>query len=171
MSDPTARNPEDVISEPAKVQFETFIDQHRESFSSKGFQLGHGLVRVDADPHTGLFEQMAEPMRPVGVGPQREGDEEVVEAIPGEGLRLTDRGDGEPDGAGLHLAPCDRRRLVRLRVRAQHHPEVAGMRGHRVDIGEQPGAVDGHERRGQRLSGHAPEPRTCAGPEFTSEPQ
>lgn len=112
-------------------------------------RVGEGLDRrdvVDADPQPGGLGEPADPGLLRSRGPDRVGEEDVVEAGRGEDLGFTDIACGDPDRAGLDLASPDLHALVRLHVRPDLEVVLVGEALDAVDVALHD--VDQHDRRG-----------------------
>jgi hypothetical protein len=75
------------------------------------------------------------------------GDQQVVEAVPRQDLRLADRRTGEAGAAGRRLEAGDGGRLVRLHVRTERTRAAAEERRHGVDVPGEGVDVDTERRR------------------------
>ena len=69
------------------------------------------------------------------------GHQQIVSDV-GHDLRFADLGDGEPDGAALHLHAADLHGFVRLGVRADLQAMSLDVCGHTIEIPARDGAVD-----------------------------
>ena len=100
-------------------------------------RVGEGFDRgevVDADPQPGGLGEPADPRPLRSRGPDRVGEEDVVESGRGEDLGLADIARGDPDRPGLDLAPADLHALVRLDVRPDVEVVLGGEALHAVDV-------------------------------------
>jgi hypothetical protein len=100
-------------------------------------RVGEGIDRRDvvgADPQPGGFGQFADPRPFRSGGPDRVGDEDVIEPGRGEHLGLTHIARCDSDRPGLDLAPTDFDALVRLDVWPDVQVLGVGEGLHPVDV-------------------------------------
>jgi hypothetical protein len=143
----------DPAAPPARID----LDQHRHPPAVVTERVRHRACadrRVDPDAEPPAPRQGAHAVRLGPHGHQRIRDEEIVDPIGDERLRLADRSDRQPAPARRDLAPPDLDALVRLRVRPQRDATL-GHRGrhsfdrsvHPVEIDHERGRVDLRDRR------------------------
>lgn len=100
---------------------------------------GRRLDGVHADQHGRAVGKGPQPLAGGIGGPQRVGDEQVVEATVREHLSLPDRRHGDATRPSFHLHAGDFEALVRLHVRAQVQAACVGERLRGGDGGTEPG--------------------------------
>lgn len=89
--------------------------------------------RIDRHRQLHAPGQCREP-RQLGRGDDFVADEDVGHAAFGQSLGLADLLNAHPDGAGLHLQPCDRRALVGFGMRPEPQPVNPHKGGHRLEV-------------------------------------
>ena len=123
-------------------------DQHREDLPGSGRRIRE-LFRVAGvvDHHGEIVRRRVQRHEPpdLVLAEHGRGQQEAVQPARRHRLGLAQLGAAQADRAGLHLAPADRDRLVRLSVRPQPDAALPRQRRHGRDV-----VVEGVEVEDQR---------------------